>query len=173
MDIELQTGWLFTFVSPGVQSHALLLFINTARFFYATVVLLVDFCVNRDIVDEAERGEEIQRALKTLELAKQRSVTAGLYLDSLMAALRKHKIRLELRRHEGSESAVFDPVGNPSSTLSGGFETGKESVPADFDLDELWQSYINSEMTIDWGPLLDDLQTCAWDQEDAFRVALN
>ena len=46
-------------------------------FFYATMVLVMDFCVNRTNQCEQARKAEIQDACKTLEDAKQQSGAAG------------------------------------------------------------------------------------------------
>jgi hypothetical protein len=64
-------------------------------FFYATVVLVMDLCVNRGSMCETARKVEIQQACRTLEEAKQQSAAAGMFLDSLLAILRKHRIKLQ------------------------------------------------------------------------------
>ena len=46
-------------------------------YFYATMVLVMDFCVNRTVGYEEERKAEIQAACKTLEDAKEQSGCAG------------------------------------------------------------------------------------------------
>lgn len=73
-------------------------------YFYAVVVLLIDLSVNRSAGDEKARKAEIHDACKTLESARHQSVPAGLFLDSLMAVMQKHRIRLQ--GMEGSQEDV-------------------------------------------------------------------
>lgn len=113
-------------------------------FFYAVVVLLIDLCVNRSVGDEAARKAEIKEACKTLEEARHQSVPAAMFLDSLMAIMQKHRIRLQGQDggDEGQASGAGEAsqlFGHPSSGMAHG-EIPNEYVP-NLDFDEIWQSY--------------------------------
>lgn len=61
--------------------------------FYATVVLVMDLCVNRD--EEYERRtEEVREALQVIEDAKKDTPRGVQFYDSLMTVLRKHHVKL-------------------------------------------------------------------------------
>jgi hypothetical protein len=51
-------------------------------YFYATMVLVMDYCVNRDAGCELARKSEIHEACKALEEAKQECGAAGMFFDS-------------------------------------------------------------------------------------------
>ncbi|KAL9080115.1 MAG: hypothetical protein Q9157_001075 [Trypethelium eluteriae] len=59
--------------------------------FMASIVLLMDLCVNRSPQREDQRGEIVE-AFRILEEAKQESETTSKFVDSLMFILRKHKV---------------------------------------------------------------------------------
>jgi hypothetical protein len=137
-------------------------------YFYATMVLVMDFCVNRTAGCELARKSEIQDACKTLEEAKQESGAAGMFLDSLTAILRKHSIRLQSAEQV---QEVLNSSGNPIAAeanalapgLAGqpGSSTGYPVEASDVDFDQLWQSYIDLEASIDpqsWDALLSDIE---------------
>ena len=121
-------------------------------FFYSVVVLLIDFCVNRTAGDEEVRKAEIREACKTLDEAREQSVPAGLFLDSLMAIMNKHRIRLAGLDGAGVDvpSTVTPPVATASAAAHG--ELPSEYVP-NLDFDEIWQSYVG----------LEDLDPTGWD----------
>lgn len=140
-------------------------------FFYATVVLVMDLCVNKAAGEFDSRKEEIREALQTLEQAKQQSVAASMFLDSLLAALRKHSIRVQAQHQEdGSQSGVADAGANdipavlPPNPYQGQPITGLEDPNwNELDFDALWQSYIESGLDADphsWDPLISDLEAC-------------
>jgi hypothetical protein len=79
--------------------------------FLASIVLLIDFCVNRSQFKSEsqieDRHQELAEAFSILEDAKGESPTAAELLDSLKETLQKHRISLP-RRHvtRGSEAAL-------------------------------------------------------------------
>lgn len=134
-------------------------------YFYATMVLVMDFCVNRSTGCELARKSEIQDACKALEEAKRESGAAGMFLDSLTAILRKHSIRLQSTEQV---SDYLNSAGNPKAAgadaLAPGVNTQpgpSEAAAGEVDFDQLWQSYVNLEASIDpqsWDALLSDIE---------------
>jgi len=98
------------------------------------------------------RKAEIREACKTLDEAREQSVPAGLFLDSLMAIMNKHRIRLAGLDGAGVDvpSTVTPPVATASAAAHG--ELPSEYVP-NLDFDEIWQSYVG----------LEDLDPTGWD----------
>ena len=140
-------------------------------YFYATVVLVMDLCVNWAAGEEAARKEEIQEAIQTLEQAKQQSVAASMFLDSLVAALRKHSIRLQTQQHNDDgngaitansiEAANVLPMNGYTHELT--LSSTEDPTFNDIDFDALWQSYIESGLGPNphsWDPLISDLEAC-------------
>lgn len=130
-------------------------------FFYAVVVLLIDLCVNRSAGDETARKAEIKEACNTLEEARQQSVPAGMFLDSLMAIMQKHRIRLQGQDGSGDELGAaaampLQPFSLASTRASG--EVPEEYVP-NLDFEEIWQSYTTLDFgdAQDWDALMRDL----------------
>lgn len=130
-------------------------------FFYAVVVLLIDLCVNRSAGDEEARKAEIKEACKTLEEARHQSVPAGMFLDSLMSVMQKHRIRLQ-----GQDSAgegLSAPMSMPAQPLPLGSSVAHGELPEEYvpnlDFDEIWQSYTNLDFgdAQDWDALMRDL----------------
>jgi hypothetical protein len=146
-------------------------------YFYATVVLVMDLCVNRGEECEKSRLQEIREACKGLEDAKRQSSAAGLFLDSLLTILRKHRIRTEGKDCPNSIGASLD-AGDRSNTLVNDVRSCSQAVdtvlaPGDaamgeFDLDSLWQTYVGAELA--WDPqsldaLITDIETMPRDDE--------
>lgn len=131
-------------------------------YFYAVVVLLIDLCVNRSAGDETARKTEIKEACKTLEEARHQSVPAGMFLDSLLAIMQKHRIRLQGQdgTTEGLPAAPAMPTA-PFALASSGSANGElpsEYVPS-LDFDEIWQSYTSLDFgdAQNWDALMRDL----------------
>ena len=83
--------------------------------FFSTMALVMDLCFNKtkdDDATEKARKTEVMDALRILESAEDRSPVARRFLQSLMAVMRKHKVRL------------IDPAVSlmscPGNTMSGG-----------------------------------------------------
>lgn len=153
-------------------------------FFYATVVLVMDLCINKDAggeEDEEERKAEIGRAFKTIEDAKQKSQYAGVLLDSLMVILRKHQVRL--RAHHPLNPT---PVAYGTATLGALPDVAaprkqqqhqqpqhqqyqqhepQQQILTDFsgqgmEFDDLWRSFVDDGPHLDtqsWDALINDL----------------
>lgn len=138
----------------GVPINPLLL-----MHFFATVVLLMDFCANKAAVDETARKAEIEVAVKMLEEAKKRTNYAELLLDSLTAMLLKHQIRL---RQPDNEAPIRDLASDQAPTLPPYPNTFSE-VPADvsvpLDFDEMWRDFVDAGAPLNqqsWDTLLND-----------------
>lgn len=127
----------------------------------------MDFCVNRNAGCELGRKSEIQEAWKTLEEAKQKSGAAGMFLDSLTTILRKHSIRLQsadqvqdVLNSSGNPKAAEANALAPGLTAQFGEATRYPPETGDVDFDQLWQSYIDLEASIDpnnWDAFLSDI----------------
>ncbi len=148
--------------------------------FMATVVLVMDLCFNRIEEEEEQRKDEVINACRILEEAKGQSAIAGRLLESLMAILRKHKIRLRnpspVREANGRGSTTA-----PATEYSSHFEPAPPShEPIDGDnapmmmqekqlldiddspLREIWQDYAElgpHSDVIDWDRLFSDLDS--------------
>lgn len=130
-------------------------------FFYAVVVLLIDLCVNRSSGDEEARKAEIKEACKTLEEARHQSVPAGMFLDSLMAIMQKHRIRLQ--GQEAVEDGLSATMSMPAPVLPMGSSVAHGELPEEYvsnlDFEEIWQSYTNLDFgdAQEWDALMRDL----------------
>lgn len=130
-------------------------------FFYAVVVLVIDLCVNRTAGDVAARKAEIKEACKTLEDARHESVPAGMFMDSLMAIMQKHRIRLQSQ--DGPETLMQGVDCPPSMPFSLAGASLHDELPDEYvpnlDFDEIWQSYTNLDFcdAQDWDALMCDL----------------
>ena len=135
-------------------------------FFFATTVLVMDLCVNRVSLDQVARKEEIQEACKVLEQAKQQSAMAGMFLDSLTAIMRKHRIRLQHQEQSGEEGGGSvvphgAQVDAPASTTASSAPIFANQSLDHLDFDELWESYIDLDWTVDphsWNALVSDME---------------
>ena len=135
--------------------------------FYATVVLVMDLSVNRDAGSEEARKKEIQEACNTLEGAKQRSAAAGMFLESLMAVMRKHRIKLKNHDRIGIESPAFATRAAEASTLAPGYVDVFDGAQMDgedsnnFEFEEIWQTYIDMDSSMNpqsWDALISDIE---------------
>ena len=138
-------------------------------YFFATVVLVMDLCVNRSDAEETTRKEEIREAIETLEKAKKQSVAANMFLNSLMTALRKHSIRI--RGHHGEDEQSSSSISRGENRSSprvdyNSYATSEKQVDqafSDIDFEVIWQSFMNSGVNNDpnsWNPLLNELELC-------------
>jgi hypothetical protein len=153
------------------------LWINSSRlcgilhlFFYATMVLVMDFCVHRNAGCELARKVEIQDSCRKLEEAKEECGAAGMFLDSLTAILRKHRIRLQ---NAEQVQDYLNSAGNPKAAEANALAPGSNNaLPESFtgaqvdglanlEFDDLWQSYIDLDASIDpesWAALVSDIE---------------
>ncbi|KAK3048110.1 hypothetical protein LTR09_010449 [Extremus antarcticus] len=132
--------------------------------FYGTIVLVMDLICNRNLESEAARKAEISNACRALESAKQQTPAAAMFLDSLSAILRKHRIKLQSREQT-------DQLAEPSTAPgygAGCLDNSSGALPnssiglENLEFDELWQSYIDIDATIDplnWDALMNDIET--------------
>ncbi|KAF2458646.1 hypothetical protein BDY21DRAFT_208118 [Lineolata rhizophorae] len=146
------------------------------QIFMATTVLVMDICLNKDQGLEDQRKADVMGALKILEDAVERSAMAKKFLDSLLATLRKHKVRLQnlgttsTRSDERPPSAASalqhqkDPLdaSNPAFEASNSFDPSLSQVPIEpgANIDEIWQTCMQMEPFVDsqnWDIILSDL----------------
>lgn len=130
-------------------------------YFYAVVVLVIDLCVNRTAGDDSARKAEIKEGCQTLEEARNQSMPAGMFLDSLMAILQKHRIRLQ--GQDNSEVDLTGTVGTIPKPFSMASAEAHGEIPDQYvsilDFDEIWQSYTDLDFgdAQDWDALMRDL----------------
>ncbi len=140
--------------------------------FFAAIALVMDLCFNREEGQgkeerERERKAEVWRACRILEEAKERSMPARRFLESLMNVLRKHCVKLV----DSGETGISSAASSGADTMvdcSQGVATGQaphggqaEPVPSS-DFDEIWQTYIDNAPSLDvenWENLFSDLHT--------------
>ncbi|KAK4541432.1 hypothetical protein LTR36_008033 [Oleoguttula mirabilis] len=134
------------------------------HFFCALVVLVMDVCVNKAAGHEDERKAEVQDAFKIFEHAREcpTSTAASTLLESLMAMLRKHKVRLRQWPQAMSEvTPGTNPNGRDVADLDH-FSYSETDNLNDLTFDEIWQSYVEFGATADaqnWEALFSDLNT--------------
>lgn len=141
-------------------------------FFYATVVLVMDLCINKGSDCDGARKREIKEACQALEEAKRQSPAAGMFLDSLMVILRKHKIKLQgqdQQLNQGNEAMTasvvgeFAPGGRSICPRDESAAASQAYLVEDDQLGDLWQSYINMEPAFDWDGLINDIEAMQGD----------
>lgn len=155
----------------GLSNDLSFLYVSSSRlndilhhFFYATVVLVMEYCINKGFGEEAATKTEIQDACKTLEAAKNQPGAAGMFLDSLMAILRKHQVKLQGQDHlvDVNESVPVVPVHSDTlaSVPKGIGEWNNDSFMSTSDFDQLWQSFIDLDSvdTQTWDDLMNDIE---------------
>lgn len=143
--------------------------------FYATVVLVMDLCVNRGEECESARTEEIRHACRRLDEAKRQSSAAGIFLDSLLTILRKHRIKIEGKECLNANNATIEAAA-PSSTNTESYpiesrqicpnqtyvaDASATETVGSLDLGDIWQSYIGMESTWNqqcWDALISDIE---------------
>lgn len=146
--------------------------------FYATVVLVMDICVNKDGNDR-ERLEEVREALNIIEQTKDASEMGAQFSDSLLAVLRKHHVKLPNangpRATDVGRTVVATQHGFFAHSLVGQEQQSNRN-PGHFDAPSvtdavlttgglefdggMWQDFIDQGQmldTQDWEALLQDL----------------
>jgi len=136
------------------------------HFFCALVVLVMDICVNKRSGDLEERKTEVQHACKIFEDAKERSAPARTFLDSLMAILRKHKVRLRQCPAYGFENVgnnmeddLDHNVANCQSAAPNSEQQAGDVGDMNF-ADDLWETYFDMGANLEpqqWDTLFSDL----------------
>ncbi|KAF2109037.1 hypothetical protein BDV96DRAFT_605125 [Lophiotrema nucula] len=97
-EVCVRTARLIIQVEPRYQRSAALLRIRCkfggliVGVFMASIVLLMDLCVNRSAPGHEQRRSEVAEAFRILEDAKNESEMTARFVDSLMHILRKHKM---------------------------------------------------------------------------------
>jgi hypothetical protein len=79
-DLGLRTGTRFRFTGLVLG------------IFMASIVLLMDLCMNKSSSRHEEQQVEVMKAFRILDEAKNESETVARFVDSLMHILRKHKV---------------------------------------------------------------------------------
>lgn len=133
----------------------------------ASIVLLLDVCLNKNTGDEDERKREVADACNILGTAKKQSVMAEKLLDSLMRVLKKYQIFLpglseNLATH--NSHPVPRQVGELINRNGGHTVEGSmgEAPAAEADYSDTLWSGIDGGMdidTVDWGKLFAELDS--------------
>ncbi|KAK3109497.1 hypothetical protein LTR53_017198 [Teratosphaeriaceae sp. CCFEE 6253] len=143
------------------------------HFCCAVVILAMDLCVNKTLGCEVERKAEIRVACRMLEDARESSASADMFLTSLTAIFRKHKIRLQADQPASiSRVTTTDyPVEQTCADHRGRFGVGL--FPADYmapeqhvaqgeeepDFDAMWQDYLDLGTEPQaWDDLFNDIE---------------
>lgn len=127
--------------------------------FYATVVLVMDLCINRD--DDGATFAEVREALQILESAKDSAEMGGRFHSRLTHILRKHNVNMPTAEPELQHVHSALPgaaMGDTMPTL--GFDLSTGLSMDGFELDTMWQDFLNTAPTLnaqDWDSLLSDL----------------
>lgn len=147
------------------------------HFFCAIMVLVMDVCVNKAEGHEAARKAEVSEACQILENARERSSIANTFLESLLAILRKHGIRLRpdpnavlaeklpAEKPPGysnfqNSSAAPSELPQMQQTYDGVDMAMSTFTDETINFDELWQSYFDTGPEMDpqgWNDLFNDL----------------
>ncbi|KAK4496649.1 hypothetical protein PRZ48_012631 [Zasmidium cellare] len=85
--------------------------------FYATVVLVMDICVNKGD-DDPQRLVEVREALNIIEQTKEASEMGAQFSDSLLAVLRKHHVKLP---NANANTARANDAGQSMLTTGNGY----------------------------------------------------
>lgn len=135
------------------------------HFFCALVVLVMDVCINKSAGNEDERKAEVQEACKIFVDAGERCSAASTFLESLMAILRKHKVRLQ-QYPVAQPSVVDSTLWTMPGATDANYINQLAPSPAqddglnDFNFDDMWQSYFDFGATAEpqnWDALFNDL----------------
>lgn len=90
--------------------------------FYATVVLVMDICVNKGGDNDSQRLEEVRQALNIIEQTKDASEMGAQFSDSLVAVLRKHHVKLpHTNANMNASAARTSTVGQSAMTSGNGY----------------------------------------------------
>lgn len=79
--------------------------------FVASVVLLVELCVDKTTSRQSKYRQEIVDAFRLLEMAREQSRNAARFLDSLLSVLHKHQVappKADTRQTDNRQSALDD-----------------------------------------------------------------
>jgi len=96
--------------------------------FVASVVLLVELCVDKTNSHQSEYRQEIIDAFRLLEMARGRSRNAARFLDSLLSVLHKHQVAPP-KQHDQQQSHDRQGGDQEATTLQIS-DTRDEVVPA-------------------------------------------
>ena len=135
--------------------------------FMATMVLLLDICLNKDAESGEERKAEAADACSILQEARGQSVMAVRLLDSLTSVLRKHHVSLPGLDHVDGQTTATSGDGviqTDTCTASevqesdaGNQGSSDSQINEDIDtnfFDEIWQ---HLDGNLDFGALFSDL----------------
>ena len=130
------------------------------HFFYATIVLVMDACVNRHGGGPAtsEQQAEIRQACDILEFARSSSPMAGVLLDSLMAVLHKYAVRLDAR--DQASDGALPPMHGFDFSSSMALNVTMQENDAGAGFDALWQTYFDPTVdagSLEWDALFNEL----------------
>lgn len=119
----------------------------------------MDLCINRD--DDGATFAEVRDALQMLEHAKDSAQMEGRFHGKLMHILRKHNVNLpaaEPALH--GNAAPLPGASMDAAATSLGFNLNTNLSSNGFELDGLWQDFLNTAPTLsaqDWDALMSDL----------------
>lgn len=165
-------------VEAEETSQGFMAFLNLggqlSHVFYASFVLVMDLCVNKNSNND-NQVTEVHDAIKVMEEARTSSRVASSCYESLMEILRKHQVNLPSlavavgrSNGKGSQDIPFD-LRDKHAGLAPDVQGSSTSTYADSDLDminggdaseDIWQDYLFNGPSLDpqsWEAVLNDL----------------
>ncbi|CAK1363071.1 unnamed protein product [Cercospora beticola] len=128
--------------------------------FFATIVLVMDLCINRDEINGATLVE-VRESLQIMDDAKESSPIGRRFHESLLNVLRKHNVVLPNTTQQAHSLGPTETAANGSNGISVDLPNGFPGMEAnDIDFDSMWQDFMNAGPTLDaqtWDAILSDL----------------
>ncbi|PIA93035.1 hypothetical protein CB0940_04805 [Cercospora beticola] len=128
--------------------------------FLATIVLVMDLCINRDEINGATLVE-VRESLQIMDDAKESSPIGRRFHESLLNVLRKHNVVLPNTTQQAHSLGPTETAANGSNGISVDLPNGFPGMEAnDIDFDSMWQDFMNAGPTLDaqtWDAILSDL----------------
>ncbi|PPJ60118.1 hypothetical protein CBER1_03124 [Cercospora berteroae] len=128
--------------------------------FFATIVLVMDLCINRDEINGATLVE-VRESLQITDDAKESSPMGLRFHESLLNILRKHNVVLPNTTQQAHGLGATEPAANGSNGISVHLPNGFPGTEAnEIDFDSMWQDFMNDGPTLDaqtWDAILSDL----------------
>ena len=126
--------------------------------FFATIVLVMDLCINRD--DAGATMAEVREGLQIMDESKESSQMGKRFHESLVNILRKHNVNLP-STETAPQLQRSDVLKNGTSNVLTNQSTIDSDLPSSgFELDGMWQDFLNIGPNLqprEWDALLSDL----------------
>nr|POF18607.1 putative transcription factor lepb [Quercus suber] len=136
--------------------------------FYAAIVLVMDTCVNNQ--KDPTQLDEVRDAMELIQQTKGKSRYADKFLDSLVAILRKHQIRIETSTSTDGQ-ANANPMHRTNIARSGAavYDSASDSsaIVEQNSIDDMAHEFLMQDLLVagpaldlpSWDSLFNDLET--------------